>query len=100
MISLTDVIAPAPGVVSRLIEGEAVIVLPEQGRTKVLNEVGSRIWALADGTRTLGSIVEIICQEYEVTPAQAQADVLAFAERLARDGVFVLVSPPLATERA
>lgn len=28
MIALADAIAPAPGIVSRLIEGEAMIVLP------------------------------------------------------------------------
>jgi len=91
MISLTDVLAPAPDVASCLVEGEAVIVLPKQGRTKVLNEVGSRIWALADGTRTLGSIVEVICQEYEVTPERAQADVLAFVEELVQDGMLTVV---------
>jgi len=90
MISLSDVIAPAPGVISRLIEGEAVIVLPEQGEIKVLNEVGSRIWALADGTRTLMNIVETICREYEVTPERARADALAFIEKLVREGVMVV----------
>lgn len=90
--SLSDVIAPAPGVVSRIIEGEAVIVLPEQGRVKVLNEVGSRIWTLADGHRTLESIVETICQEYAVTPAQAQADALAFVEELVRGGALAVSS--------
>ncbi|MDH7487674.1 MAG: PqqD family protein [Anaerolineae bacterium] len=90
-VSLIDVIAPAPGVVSRVIEGEAVIVLPEQGRVKVLNEVGSRIWALADECRTLESIVETICQEYEVTPAQAEADALAFVEELVQGGALTVL---------
>ena len=79
---LSSVIRGQPSVVSRLIAGEAMIVLPEQGHTKVLNEIGSRIWALADGTRTLESIVETICWEYEVALVQAQADVLAFVEEL------------------
>jgi hypothetical protein len=85
-------IEPLPGVVGQVIEGEAVLVLPERGEVKVLNPVGARIWQLADGHRTLGDIVAVICAEYAVEPAQAQADVLDFAAELARKGV-VRLSP-------
>jgi hypothetical protein len=78
--------------VGQVIEGEAVLVLPERGEVKVLNPVGARIWQLADGHRTLGDIVAVICAEYAVEPAQAQADVLDFAAELARKGV-VRLSP-------
>jgi hypothetical protein len=83
---------PLPGVVGQVIEGEAVLVLPERGEVKVLNQVGARIWQLADGHRTLGDIVAVICAEYAVEPAQAQADVLEFAAELERKGV-VKLSP-------
>ena len=83
---------PRPGVVGQVIDGEAVLVLPERGEVKVLNPVGARIWQLAGGRRTLGDIVDIICAEYTVEPAQAQADVLEFAAELERKGV-VRLSP-------
>jgi hypothetical protein len=61
---------------------EAVLVLPSQGKVKVLNEVGARIWALVDGTRQVQQIVEIICSEYQVEPGQAQVDILEFLNEL------------------
>ncbi len=86
-MNLTLRMEPLPGVVGQVIEGEAVLVWPERGEVKVLNPVGARIWQLADGRRTMGDIVDIICTEYTVQPAQAQADVLEFAAELERKGV-------------
>lgn len=92
MISLTDVITTAPDIVSRLVDEETVIVLPERGQIKVLNGVGSRIWTLADGERTLGDIVQSICREYDVSSVRAEADVLAFVEGLIQDDVISILS--------
>jgi hypothetical protein len=91
-MNLTLRMEPLPGVVGQVIEGEAVLVLPERGEVKVLNPVGARIWQLAAGRRTLGDIVAVICAEYVVEPAQARADVLEFAAELERKGV-VKLSP-------
>jgi hypothetical protein len=90
MVSLNDVVLSTEHLISRPVDGETVIVSPVQGRTRVLNRVGSRIWALADGTRTIGEIVQTICDEYDVPPAEAEADALAFVERLVEDGVLVV----------
>jgi len=94
MVSLDSYPVPNPAVVGRIIEGEAVLVLPEQGQVKVLNEVGARIWALADGTRTLRQIVATLCDEYEVDQAQAEADVCAFAAELEEKGIISLSPHP------
>ena len=90
MISLDSYPLPNPAVVGRIVEGEAVLVLPEQGQVKVLNEVGARIWALADGTRTLRQIAAALCDEYEVDQAQAEADTCAFAAGLEKKGIISL----------
>ena len=67
-----------PRTASRLVDGEAVIVLPGEGTVKVLNDVGSRVWELADGTRTVDDMVETIYDEYDVDRDQAQEDVIEF----------------------
>ncbi|HID86564.1 MAG TPA: PqqD family protein [Anaerolineae bacterium] len=95
MISLDSYPLPNPAVVGRIVEGEAVLVLPEQGQVKVLNEVGARIWALADGTRTLRRIAATLCHEYEVDLAQAEADTCAFAADLEAKGIISLSPLPL-----
>ncbi len=80
----------APGVISRLMDGEAVLVHPAQGKVRVLNRVGARIWELADGSRNLAALAETIASEYDVSRERALADVSAFCEDLVRRGVMVV----------
>jgi hypothetical protein len=40
-----------------------------------LNDVAFRVWESLDGERRLDSIIEAICDEYEVTAETARADV-------------------------
>jgi hypothetical protein len=79
-----------PQVAARIIDGEAVIVLPESGQVNVLNEVGSRIWELIDGTRSVGEITEIIVAEYDVTAEQAERDISDFIQELVDNKMLVL----------
>lgn len=82
MLTLDVYPAAAPGVVGRLVDDEAVLVLPARGEVKVLNEVGARIWELSDGNRTVREIARIICEEYAVEADAAEADTLAFLKDL------------------
>lgn len=84
---LTDIPSHAPGVVSRLVDDEAVIVHPGQGMVRALNEVGSRLWELADGQRSVADLAAALAAEYAVDLPCAQADALAFCEDLAARGV-------------
>jgi hypothetical protein len=105
MLTLDKIPAPAPGVVGRILETghqtqtaagesqdetEAVLVLPSLGKVKVLNEVGARIWSLADGSRDLSAIAGILCQEYQVGQEEAEADVLQFVSGLLESNILIL----------
>ncbi len=79
-----------PRTASRVIDGEAVIVIPEGDTVKVLNDVGSRIWELADGTKTVGEIAGVIYDEYEVDRDQAKKDVVEFVEELINSEMMTL----------
>jgi len=92
MMNLNTILIKNPGVVGRIVDGEAVLVLPEQGKVKVLNEVGGRIWALVNGTHTLGEIAAILCQEFEIDGTAALEDALAFASDLIEKDI--LLSDP------
>ena len=81
---------PNPDVVGRLVGDEAVLVIAGKGEVKVLNEIGARIWSLIDGTRTVGDIAGLICSEYDVEPAQAEADAIEFIEQLVGKGILTL----------
>jgi hypothetical protein len=83
MITMDMVPIPNPGVVSRLINNEAVLVLPTRGKIQVLNEVGARIWNLIDGSRTAGDIISLIESEYLVSSEDAKRDTMLFLSQLA-----------------
>jgi coenzyme PQQ synthesis protein D (PqqD) len=68
----------------RIFEGEATIVLPDGSYIKVLNQTGSRIWDLMDGSRGVKEIAAVISEEFETTAEAAEHDVNEFAELLAR----------------
>jgi len=95
VISLDGYAVPNAAVVGRIVDGEAVLVLSGQGQVKVLNEVGARIWTLADGTRTLRDIVAAICAEYDVDFRQAEADVCGFVAELAEREVVSFSAEPV-----
>ena len=66
----------------RVIDGEVVILTIDGSEIHTLNKVGSAIWELADGTRTLEDVVSLICERFEVSFDVAHADVLKFAQQL------------------
>jgi hypothetical protein len=83
-----------PQVAGRIIDGEAVVVLPQEGQIEVLNEVGARIWELIDGLRSVRDIAQAIVDEYEVDMDCAVQDVKEFIQELVRDGAVVLAERP------
>ncbi|MBP7962814.1 MAG: PqqD family protein [Caldilineaceae bacterium] len=88
MLTYQTIPTPKPDVIGQRMEEEAVIVTAASGTVKVLNDVGARIWELADGQRTVADMAAIIATEYTVTPAQALADTLAFVDELIARGIF------------
>lgn len=92
MTTLNQIPKPIAGVTGQVVDGEAVLVLPDKGEVKVLNEVGARIWELADGTRTIGQIAEQLTEDFEVDIQKAQNDVVEFLQQLEQKGVIQLES--------
>ena len=78
----------------RVYEGEVVIVSPEDSTLHTLNPVGTLIWEAADGRTALASIVDRVCEEFEVDRATAARDALAFVEQLCRRGLLTVQDAP------
>jgi hypothetical protein len=76
------ILAKAPTSAWRLIAGEAVVLSMDTKVLRGLNAVGSRVWDLIDGERTVQDIVDVIVAEFDVTRPQATADVDAFVREL------------------
>lgn len=88
-------------------DGEVIILTPAghdprapsellDGAEHDLNPVGSRIFELCDGTRDVAEIARCLVLEFEVEPAVAEADTLAFVEELI-ERRFLLVEPTLSS---
>ena len=87
------VIRRAPTALSREFEHEVAIILPTASAVRVLNEVGARIWALADG-RTLAQILDVLVNEYEVERHQLRVDAEAFLCELHGRGLLETLPAP------
>jgi coenzyme PQQ biosynthesis protein PqqD len=76
------------------VDGSAVIVLADAGEVTVLNPVGTSVWDLIDGARTVADIVAAIQAEYDVSAAQAEQDVAQFLNTLVEAGALTLADQP------
>lgn len=84
------IVAKAPTTAWRIIEGEAVILSMETKVLRGLNPLGSRVWELIDGKRSMDEIVGQIVREFDVEAGQADEDVRRFVQELLDKG---LVTP-------
>lgn len=73
---------PHPKIAARVIKGEAMILTPHDSVLHTLNPVATRIWELLPTHRELGAMVAALCDEFEVSPEEATADVLRLVHEL------------------
>lgn len=71
----------------RIINDEAVILNLDSGIYYSLNEVGSKVWDLCDGSRDIKDITTAVCQEFEVEREAAEKDVLELMDDLIKEGL-------------
>jgi hypothetical protein len=78
--------------VTRRIADETIIVpvvggVGDLDAIFTLNEVGSEVWRLIDTPTTVEAIVEEIVRAFDVSPDQAERDVVEFLGKLADAGL-------------
>ena len=84
----------SPWTASRLMDGEAVIIIPQDNEVKILNEVGSRIWEILDGSCDIKQISDMISDEFEVSRDKALKDIMEFINELYQKKMVVLLEEP------
>lgn len=80
-----------PEMITRTIDGQAVILAPQEGLVLTLNEVGTLIWEMAEGSSTQEDILAAICREFEVGSEQAMSDIEEFAATLEKKGLLLRI---------
>jgi hypothetical protein len=79
-----------PDTASRVFSGEAVVITPAENTVRMFNRVGSRIWELVDGIRSVEEIARVLTEEFRVDDGEALASVQRFVEELAGKGLISL----------
>jgi coenzyme PQQ synthesis protein D (PqqD) len=74
-------------VMVRQLGDECVMLDMASGYYFGLDPVGARIWHLLSETSSFAEIVERLAQEYDVTPEQAESDLVRFVEELKANGL-------------
>lgn len=92
-VSLESRVAIGSDVVSRDMEGEAIILNLESGTYFGLDSVGTRIWSLLRKDGSLRRTFELLEQEYDVEPERLKADILRLVGEL-RANHLLSVAPP------
>ena len=77
-------------VVSRQIEGELIIVPVRRGvgdmnSLYTLNSVGLVLWEFMAQEHSLPEMVKRVCDEFEVTAAQAKTDIESFLDSMLKE---------------
>lgn len=66
----------------QMIDHQAVLVMPVEGKVKVLNQVGAFIWDKIDGILSLSDLIELISTTFDIQPEQAAIDLNEFLQEL------------------
>jgi hypothetical protein len=82
MISLESYPRHCEDLVCRVIDDEVVILTTDSCNVHSLNKVGSVIWELADGTRSIREMVTRICENFDVPFEKALANVMEFQAQM------------------
>ena len=95
MNHLTGCYAKETNLVTRDIAGETIIVpvksnVGDLDSIYTLNEIGTLIWQLIDGKKSVSQIVDAISSAYDVTPEEAEKDALEFLNSLETGGLIRL----------
>lgn len=68
--------------------GESTVLFHmESGRYFSLNDTGSRVWSLCDGTRTTDQILDLMADEFDAPPELLREDVSELLRELAGRGL-------------
>jgi hypothetical protein len=86
-LTLESEVAISNDVVSRELDGEAIILNLASGTYFGLDPVGTRIWWLVQENGSLRRIFEVLQQEYDVTPGRLEEDILRLVEVLCANGL-------------
>jgi hypothetical protein len=86
-IDLGTVLQADSNLTIREIGDETIIVSEKVDTLHTLNSVGQVVWRQLDGRKPLRVVLDQVCDEYSVSRAVAENDLLDFVSQLAQKGL-------------
>jgi hypothetical protein len=83
----THSLKPDPNVVFERLEDDLVLVHLQTNQIYVLNETAARFWELLTAGNNLPTIIEILCEEYDISPTTLENEAEYLVDRLVRAGL-------------
>lgn len=78
-----------PEIAHREVEGQVVLLLPDDDALFTLNESAKLLWKRLVTGATVAELARVVVSRYRVAPAVAEADVRALVRDLARRRIVV-----------
>jgi len=89
----TDRPRRSPGIEANEAHGRIVLVRPDDGGFYLLDELGSRIWELCDGRRSLDQVIAMIGAESDQPPSAVAGDVREWVSELRTEQLLIDPAP-------
>ncbi len=78
---------PSPAIAHREIEGQILVLLPDDPELRTFNASAAFIWKRLARRTALSRIADELAREFGIEPARAEADVLRFVREMTRQGL-------------
>src|SRR4051812_25200834 len=99
MLVTSDVIAAnETQVAAKVMDGEAILINLGTGIYYSMGTTGGFIWSLIEKRLAIQQIVARVVEQYDVSEAEASADVLRLSEELCKEGLAVTAAGTQATD--
>ena len=86
---MATVVQHCEGVLAAPVDGDVVLLRPGEEHYVALDDVGRRVWELAERPRPLAELLATLRAEFDDPEGRIEGDVLAFVRELCDEGLLV-----------
>jgi hypothetical protein len=90
VVELQSTVQRNPDMIFTDFGAEMVMLSMEDSRYYGINEVGVRVWELIETPTPIAGIIDVICDEFDVSTERCEQDVLAFVSQLQQKNMAIV----------
>ena len=90
-VTKTVTVVAAQDQVSNDLDGETVILDMKTGHYYGLDDIGTEIWEMVQSPRTVSEIIDVILDNYDVSPEQCEEDVISLLQNMVDEDILEIL---------